>query len=150
MTGGFPLRKWAANHPHLLFHLPVDWLAEKPLDESLISQHHPLLGLVWNPLSDSFSFSTDFPKLCKPLTKRQVLSLLAKLYDPLGMLSPLTIRSKIFFQSLWSHRSTGNSNDSIDSEKKLSWDDPLPESLAETWKFLYADLQEIQHIQISR
>ena len=150
MAGGFPLRKWAANHPDLLSHLPVDWLAEEPLDESLISQHHPLLGLVWNPLTDSFSFSTDFPKLHEPLTKRQVLSLLAKLYDPLGMLSPLTVRSKIFFQGLWSYRSLSGSDDAIESEKSLNWDDPLPESLAETWKSLYADLQEVQHIQIPR
>ena len=102
MVGGFPLRKWAANQPSLLEHLPVEWLAEKPAEDSLTSQNHPLLGLIWNPSNDEFSFSTEFPELNHIVTKRQVLSILAKLYDLLGMLSPLTIRSTYFFKNLWS------------------------------------------------
>ena len=30
----------------------------------------------------------------------------------------------------------------------MNWDDSLPKSLAETWKSVYADLQEVQHFQI--
>ena len=150
MAGGFPLRKWAANHPDLLAHLPLDWLAEEPINESLISQDHMLLGLIWNPLADNFSFSSEFPNLSYPITKRKVLSLLAKLYDPLGLLSPLTIRSKIFFQTLWSVQIKESFNDPSSSERKLDWDDPLPENLVPIWSSIYSDLKKVESISVSR
>ena len=100
MVSGFPLRNWATTHPSPLSHLPIEWLAEKSIEDSLASPNHQLLGLIWNPSTDDFSSSADFPELSNIVTKRQVLSILAKLYDALGMLSPLTFRSKMFFQSL--------------------------------------------------
>ena len=79
MVGGFPLRKWAANHPSLLVHLPKEWLAEQIAENSLASPNHSLLGLIWNPSTDEFLFSADFPKLNNIVNKRQVLSILTKL-----------------------------------------------------------------------
>ena len=77
--GGFPLRKWAASHTSLLSLLPIEWLAEKPIKHSLASPNHPLLGLIYNPSTDDFSFSADYPELSNVIAKRQVLSIVAKL-----------------------------------------------------------------------
>ena len=98
MEDGFPLRKWAANHTDLA-HLPTDWLVEEPVNNSILLQNHTLLGLVWKLQDDKFSFRTDFLQISHPVTKRKVLSLLSRLYGTLGLLSPLTTRSKFFFQN---------------------------------------------------
>ena len=67
MAGGLPLRKWGANDQRLLAHLLSEWLAEEPVNSSLVSESHMLLGLVWNPAADNFSYSVGFPEISKPI-----------------------------------------------------------------------------------
>lgn len=71
-----------------------------PIDEDIFVK---VLGMSWNTHSDEIIFS--FPDLSKyarslPLTKRSVLKVRAKIYDPMGFLSPLTVKTKIIFQEL--------------------------------------------------
>ena len=49
------------------------------------------------------------------LTKRMLLSQINSVYDPLGLAGPFTVRVKILLLHLWG------------SERKLDWDDPIPE-----------------------
>ena len=51
-----------------------------------------------------------------PLNKRSVLKVVAKLYDPLGLISSLFITVKVLFQDL--------------CKLKTNWDEPLSEELA--------------------
>ena len=53
------------------------------------------LGVSWDPTTDNFRFRT--PKGCDPLatTKRQVLSVIAKIFDPVGWLYPVSIVAKL-------------------------------------------------------
>ena len=62
------------------------------------------------------------------VSKRNALTLISSLFDPLGLLSPLSIRGKIFTQSLW--------------KLKLNWDEPLSEEYS---KALTDILREFQH-----
>ncbi|KAG5862287.1 hypothetical protein JTB14_015426 [Gonioctena quinquepunctata] len=83
--GGFELRKWASNSLEFLSNLPASSLQLQPLGldpepDSVIK----MLGLQWNPVSDSFSYEVE--PLNKPCTKRSILSELARIYDPLGFL----------------------------------------------------------------
>ena len=62
-----------------------------------------VLGVNWDPNSDKFYF--NFAKVHEygkelPITKGSVLKLLAKLFDPIGVLSPFIIRLKILFQQI--------------------------------------------------
>ena len=58
------------------------------------------LGLYWNNNTDSFCFKINFI-FSETVTKRSLLSDLAKLFDSLGWLAPTTIKAKIIFQRLW-------------------------------------------------
>ena len=60
-----------------------------------------LLGIFWNSHNDYLSFFTDIEALNQTITKRKVRSSVARLYDPLGLLSPIVCQFKVFMQSLW-------------------------------------------------
>ena len=73
-----------------------------------------ILGTNWNVHRDELQCDTaDLLTYAKslPTTKRSVLKLSAKIFDPLGLLSPFTINMKVLFQILCS--------------KGTDWDDPL-------------------------
>lgn len=59
-----------------------------------------VLGLIWNTETDTLSFSLE--KLSKEIdnnirkvSKRSVLSLSSKLFDPLGFMEPVTVTVKV-------------------------------------------------------
>ena len=78
-----------------------------------------ILGLSWDCEKDCIEFS--FKKLVDraqemKLTKHNLLSLLAELFDPLGIISPMIVCMKILFQNLccgnrgWDGELEGNSS----------------------------------------
>ena len=60
------------------------------------------------------------------ITKRTILNMLAKLFDLLGLASPIPLSVKVLFQEL--------------SMNKLGWDDEIPLREQETWKKLVSDI----------
>jgi len=73
------------------------------------------LGLLWQPATDNFLFSVE--DWCPPprMTKRSLLSDINSVFDPVGLISPVLIKGKIFIQQLWA--------------LKISWDEVLSEDL---------------------
>ena len=69
-------------------------------------------------------------------TKRSVLKFSAKLFDPIGFLSPFTVKQKILFQSLCSN--------------KVDWDDQLEGAALQGWNQLSSDLEAISRIRVPR
>ncbi|XP_076660817.1 uncharacterized protein LOC143364246 [Halictus rubicundus] len=137
-AGGFTLKKWSANSTALTSHLPDEDLA---LSSTLPWQPElgcSALGLKWHTQSDTLTFSFQGPPTSPlpTLSKRYVLSQVAKLFDPLGWLAPATIRGKIFLQQLWQHR--------------LDWDEQLPSTAAETWRKLSADAANLTSLRLPR
>lgn len=133
--GGFELRKWISNSPHLLQALPEGHLESPVFLQESEQPHFSILGLHWNPTSDCFTYSLNFPVDSKP-TKRSVLSVIAKIYDPCGFLAPCIMSAKCFMQFLWT---TG-----------LSWDDPLPTDLVQKWTTFVTDAQSLTKVSIPR
>ena len=94
-------------------------------------EENKILGVLWNPTADCLIFDvSELAQLAISLrpTKRNVVSLIGKFYDPLGFLAPVTIKFKILFQKL--------------CQNKVEWDSTLPEELMQEWKDLVADLGE--------
>ena len=120
--GGFPLRKCTSNSEKFCEMVAVSEQAERhqhqdgnsktdqPISDqdntSLTSSNNiaKVLGLLWNVQSDDFHF--DPMELLQytsklPPTKRSVLKLSAKIFDPIGKLAPFTISMKCLFQRLY-------------------------------------------------
>ena len=61
-----------------------------------------VLGLCFNIQEDIFLFKGfQFNDIPLKFTKRLLLSIIAKLYDPLGYLAPFIMKGKIMLQKLW-------------------------------------------------
>ena len=112
LLGGFVLRKWNSNDLSVQKEIPEDIRDSSEIhtftDDSKYSK---TLGIEWNITSDRLRLNvSDSPALDK-MTKRGIVSDVAKVFDPLGLFSPATVKMKVL-QRLW--------------EIKLDWDDPVP------------------------
>lgn len=134
---GMNIRKWSSNAPELVNDLPSDQI-DTPLDFKC-SETRKTLGIRWNAHSDSFTFQNKFSDLRdeENLTKRALLSHISKIFDPLGWLSPLTIRAKLLFQKTW-------------SDENISWDDIVSDAIKNEWMQIKFDFQNLNNIEIPR
>ncbi|XP_072761230.1 uncharacterized protein [Anoplolepis gracilipes] len=134
-AGGSPLQKCISNHPAILGSIPSEQQAKSTSIQFEDSTMIHVLGLCWNSLSDTFQFSVA-SSIQSTVTKRIILSTIAKVFDPLGLLAPVTITAKIIMQELWSI--------------KLGWDNPLPLSTSKKWIQFMELLQDISKLNFPR
>ncbi|XP_053686628.1 uncharacterized protein LOC128736171 [Sabethes cyaneus] len=143
--GGFRLRKWASNCTAVLKDISQDNLA-LPANGINWDQDSTVkaLGLTWLPKTDLLKFRFNIANLCPEtaLTKRKVLSIIASLFDPLGLLGATITLAKIFMQRLWSARN--------ENGHPLEWDSPLPELLDADWRNFHHQLSLLNDIRIPR
>ncbi|XP_076299352.1 uncharacterized protein LOC143218193 [Lasioglossum baleicum] len=134
-SGGFKLRKWASNSPELIADIdPSDHglAASKPL---LPDDNLKVLGINWNLETDSFRFDIGI-KNAILATKREVLSIIARFYDPLGWAAPVVVVAKILMQRLWL--------------QKCGWDDTIPSELREVWSTYCTQLPLLRSVVLPR
>ncbi|XP_058980324.1 uncharacterized protein LOC131803245 [Musca domestica] len=101
-SAGFPLKKITSNHPQIIKNIqPDDLLSEDFLKIDDVSETKTL-GIQWNAISDYFFYNVthiDLPT--ESVTKRKILSIVAKLFDPAGWLTPIIVVAKLLMQQLW-------------------------------------------------
>ena len=75
---------------------------------------HRVLGVHWNKSADRLfnKKPAKFNNNGNSYSIKKLLSLIACLFDPLGIIAPLVITLKIILQDVW--------------KEGLAWDDPLP------------------------
>ena len=112
----FELHKWNSNvpEPEDEHRTPDDGQSFAKQQLQVLPNQSQLLGLKWNKSTDTIS--VEFPECTSATTKR---GLLAKIYDPLGLASPIILRGKFIYR------------DACDS--KVSWDADLPHKLQQRW-----------------
>ncbi|XP_018397196.1 PREDICTED: uncharacterized protein LOC108775361 [Cyphomyrmex costatus] len=133
--GGFELRKWSSNSSSLRdaqgTHKKRFILAGDHGNETRA------LGVIWNCESDIFKFeSIGQHSLLKEPTKCSILSRIALIFDPLGLLGPSIVIVKIIMQELW--------------RAKVDWDESISHELHTRWKEYEHKLQSLGSIEISR
>ncbi|GIY02702.1 reverse transcriptase [Caerostris darwini] len=88
------------------------------------STRSPVLGLIWDKNLDTLeidSESLEFDEREK-ITKRKILSLVSRVFDPIGFLAPVMIQPKILLQATW--KTKESSDDEVNNEIKkqfLKW-----------------------------
>ncbi|XP_066936508.1 uncharacterized protein [Clytia hemisphaerica] len=138
---GFNLTKFQSNDESVLKDLPTEKLATQPtgikLDDKVISR---ALGVHWDLETDCFVYKVNVEvDRSKPCTKRSILKKTATIYDPLGLLTPITLVAKLFMQELW--------------RDKIEWDEEVSKSLKnryEDWLCRMSDIASTVAIPRSR
>ncbi|GFW06372.1 integrase catalytic domain-containing protein [Trichonephila clavipes] len=134
-SAGMELHKWSASNPLLL---PDSMCQVKDLSYSS-STETKTFGLLWKPHRESFVFTiSPMTSNCDNLivTKKSIISTIARTFDPLGLIVPVITRAKILLQSLW--------------QLKLNWNDLLPSNLVSYWKSFIDALESINCLDIPR
>ena len=116
-----PLRSWTTNSPTLTKLITKETGTEPFEDEQNI------LGLNWSISRDSISVKSVEQNAKVPITKRAILSRVSSLFDPLGLVSPLTIKGKLLVQAAW--------------QLSVDWDENLPEEFLDKWPEIEHSLQ---------
>ena len=128
--GGFKLRKWKTNDRSLAHSIAMkegaieteSKIQDPVLEKSdQISPKTKVLGLAWDREQDSVEFNLlKIVEGTKSVTKRSILSTMAAVFDPLGLICPISVAAKVLFQDL--------------CLEKLGWDDPLPQEKLQKWE----------------
>ena len=122
---GFELRKFHTNDPNL--QTTINKIEKfQPLEENL-----EVLGIDWHKQNDSFII--DLNKIYEadielPTTKRNVLKIIASIYDPIGIVLPVVL-FKILFRKILL--------------LKCEWDSDLNPESAFEWKRLLNSLKKV-------
>ena len=108
----FTLHKWHSNVPELesaqIEGEPTYAKTQLGIPQGEFSS---LLGLQWDKRQDSLNVTIPTEKVT--MTKRGILAKLAKVYDPLGLIAPVTLSGKLIYRA---------------------WDTRLPDELARAWR----------------
>ncbi|XP_062710405.1 uncharacterized protein LOC134288715 [Aedes albopictus] len=99
--------------------------------------------MIWLPQEDVFSFAIDFRKDLDRLlggdiypTKRELLSLVMSIFDPLGLAANYIIHGKMLVQDVW--------------RTNTAWDEKIPDEIFPTWQRWVQSLRELTQFRIDR
>ena len=106
---GFNCRQFLSNARDEVSKLPSEWQETK----TQVS----LLGVQWDTITDEFILRLPSMDVGSELTKRSILSHVASVYDPCGLISPALLPAKNVKAKIWA------------SETSAKWDDPINELL---------------------
>lgn len=130
--GHFLVKKWKTNSAVLLASIPEEdraptcevrievdpWASE--IEPLTVSSPSKMLGVGWDPEADVLKFRYDHLVQLNDDTKTAVASLFAKIYDPLGLVSPFVLKARSVMKAT--------------HVVKLAWKDKLTPEILEPWR----------------
>ena len=130
-NGGFRLTKIVSNEPDVLAEISSD---DKDETKEIIR----VLGQKWNKTPDDFVMFPlqQFPKDATVYIQRNIFGLVSSIFNPVGLLSPLTIGVKIVLQQIW--------------KLGRKWDDLIPQELHNSLQKLLNSYFAMPEIRIPR
>lgn len=133
---GLELKKWSSNCPAVLEAVPEASRVIGPLPfDAADGCGFKVLGLQWLPKEDAFgcALRLEAPPV---FTKRGMLSLIARIFDPLGFFAPTIFYAKRLMQQTWL--------------SKFGWDDPLPPDVRQEWSIFVESMSCFHSLRIPR
>lgn len=134
-TANMKLHKWSSNSSQFL-----EAISSTNNQETYViaseGNTSKVLGISWQPDRDTFSVTLPKIELQHTATKRQVLSVIAQIFDPIGLINPFIVTAKVFMQKIWL--------------EKMSWDEQLSPTLLEEWRTFCRTIPDLGNIKIPR
>ncbi|XP_048002346.1 uncharacterized protein LOC125238899 [Leguminivora glycinivorella] len=137
----FRLRSYASNNELLMRNIDPEERATGP--SHLGEKQQTVLGMTWDPETDTLGYNTkmlrvpdDVKRYERSPTKRELLSAVMSVYDPLGLIAQYMISAKIIFQRVWT--------------KGTDWDERLPAEEAEDFFRWLRALSDVSALRIPR
>ena len=115
--GDFKLRRWCSNDIELMSSIPENLKNVTLLSDSLHSIK--TLGIQWDLRNDFLMYTVDKNLNNIRISKRNMLSQIAQLFDPIGLLGSVLIKAKILIQRLW--------------QIECDWDKSAPPEIHMAW-----------------
>ena len=115
------------------------WQSNKNLCKTKGRTEAKVLGVVWNSSEDTLKYKVEIEaiKSCTvDLTKRKILSQIARVYDPIGFVAPFLVRVKISLQELW--------------KEGVGWDDKLALAVSRKWDFYFKEMEQLNNVSLER
>ncbi|GBP64901.1 hypothetical protein EVAR_49194_1 [Eumeta japonica] len=132
-AGGFELVKFSSNSPCVLKNIPHDHRVSEVIEFDS-NDNFKILGVNWHPAADMLSFRVESDT--RECTKRNILSTIARFWDLMGFVAPVTLLAKLIIKSLW--------------ERKIAWDEIPPQNIISIWNQFQSELPLLENVQLSR
>ena len=131
------------------------WEQNEDSNHILQPPEEKVLGMTWVPKSGVFIFkiNVEFEKGMKcvtkeslnnyvphALTRRTLLSQLAKTFDPLGLLIPFILLAKLLMRNMCRSGNNG----------KVNWDEPVDKETKLEWMSFFSGLFEVEKLTFPR
>ena len=132
----FELHKWHSNEQILETENPPSSEPERSYAKEQLGVEKgetKLLRLAWDKRRDTIGVTFPDVQPAAP-TKRSILGAIAKIYDPLGLVSPVTLAGKRLYREA--------------CDLSIGWDKPLPDNLNAKWSCWVQSLP--QKVQVPR
>ncbi|GBL94040.1 hypothetical protein AVEN_185016-1 [Araneus ventricosus] len=138
---GMLLRKWRTNSKQLNLLWQQEGVETEFSEISAVDLKPPIkvLGLAWDSERDLIYFDPKY--LLKFMSrkiqsKRFILSVVGRIFDPIGILRPFVIKLKFLLQDLWT--------------LGVDWDSELPPKLRHKWQQWSSEAEDLTEIRIPR
>ena len=132
--GGFKLTKWLSTSQVVMETVPQEERAKEITNLCLTNVENRVLGMIWHIKEDVFRLEVNAE--AKLLTRRFILSITNRLFDPLGLVAPVIVEARLIFRDV--------------CKQKIDWDDPVSQPYASRWKSWMDSLEGLSRIVIPR
>ena len=98
-----------------------------------------VLGMKWDVENDAVKFKVNLIKSSsQKVTKRSILSIVNGFFDPLGLLTPFTVKCKIIMRKIFAH------------QPKLDWDEAVPREIEIEWQKIVKEIPRLAELSFKR
>ncbi|XP_046803770.1 uncharacterized protein LOC124419201 [Lucilia cuprina] len=143
-AAGFELRNFSSNSSEVI--VAPKCTVEKPVNFSIDFNElktEKVLGMYWQPKADTFRFNLKFHNInagvmegVRSPTKRELLSVVMFVFDPLGFLTHFMITAKLMMREVWRH--------------SIGWDETLRREIVDAWNNWRQGLQNVEKVKVRR